>query len=130
MTPDSYVISMHENHTKTFRGKGSLTAKGRATRAAILDTAHEIFKAKGFHGSSISEITRSCGVSMGTFYQYFKSKEQVFQELNDLIISRFMEQAKSISLEGLSFKERLKLNVQLLYNHIRNNLAFLTKQSN
>ena len=77
--------------SKSMRGKGALKAKGRATRAAILDSAHEVFKNMGFYGSSISEITRRCGFSTGTFYQYFKNKEQVFQELNDLIISRFLE---------------------------------------
>ncbi|HEX7371191.1 MAG TPA: TetR/AcrR family transcriptional regulator, partial [Thermodesulfobacteriota bacterium] len=59
----------------------TLTRKGMATRAAILDTAHQVFKDTGYYGSSISEITRRCGISMGNFYQYFKNKEQVFLEL-------------------------------------------------
>jgi AcrR family transcriptional regulator len=102
----------------------SLRAKGMATRAAILDVAHQVFKEMGYYGSSVSEITRRCGVSMGTFYQYFKNKEQVFLELNDLIISRFMAEAESLSLEGLHFEERLAKAVQVLYNHTRDNFAF------
>jgi len=95
-----------------------------ATRAAILDAAHQVFKEMGYYGSSVSEITRRCGVSMGTFYQYFKNKEQVFLELNDLIISRFMTEAESLSVEGLDFEERLAKAVQVLYNHTRDNFAF------
>jgi len=95
-----------------------------ATRAAILDTAHEVFKAMGYYGASISEITRRCGVSMGTFYQYFRNKEQVFLELSDLIISRFMEQAEPLRSIGLNFEERLREALRLLYDHTRHNFAF------
>ena len=124
MTADSSMISPPDKTLKPARDKGSLTAKGRATRAAILDAAHEVFKKKGFFGASISEIVRSCGVSMATFYQYFKNKEQAFQELNDRIISRFMEQTDAISMEGLTFKQRLMCNIEILYDHTQNNLAF------
>ena len=102
----------------------SLKTKGMATRTAILDAAHEVFKEKGFYGSSISEIMRRCGVSMGTFYQYFKNKEQVFLELNDLIISRFMTRAESLSSSESSFKERLREAVHLIFDHTQNNFAF------
>ena len=102
----------------------SLRTKGMATRAAILDAAHEVFKETGYYGTSVSEITRRCGVSMGTFYQYFKNKEQAFLELSDLLISRFMTRAESLSVEGLDFEERLGKAVQVLYNHTRDNFAF------
>ena len=110
--------------TKDFPSGRSLTKKGMATRAAILDTAHQVFKQTGYYGSSISEITRRCRVSMGTFYQYFKNKEQVFLELNDLIVSRFMSQAESLSMEGLDFEDRLSNTIKLLYHHTRDNFAF------
>lgn len=109
---------------KNGRAGRSLTAKGMATRAAVLDAAHEVFKVSGYYGSSISEITRHCGVSMGTFYQYFKNKEQVFLELNDLIISRFNEQANALNLDEFTFEMRLKRVLKLLYYHTLHNFAF------
>ncbi len=108
------------------RGNKGMTPKGRATRAALLDAAHSVFKEKGFYGSSISEITRRCGVSMGTFYQYFKNKEQAFQELNALIVARFMEKINAAALDEMTFEERLKAVLQILYSHCRENLAFHT----
>ncbi|HYB21115.1 MAG TPA: TetR/AcrR family transcriptional regulator [Thermodesulfobacteriota bacterium] len=102
----------------------SLTPKGMTTRATILDTAHQVFKEMGYYGTSISEVTRRCGISMGNFYQYFKNKEQVFLELSDLIRSRFMDRARSLPVEGLPFEERLLKGVQLLYEHTRENFAF------
>jgi AcrR family transcriptional regulator len=117
---------MGEQANQAMRGKGALKAKGRATRAAILDTAHEVFKTTGFYGSSISEITRRCGFSTGTFYQYFKNKEQVFQELNDLIITRFMKKIEAVTIDGLNFETRLRQVLQILYSHCKENLAFHT----
>jgi len=102
----------------------SLKAKGMATRAAILDAAHEVFKTMGYYGSSISEITRRCGVSTGTFYQYFKNKEQVFLELNDLVISRFMNRTEILSKKGFDLEDRLRQAIRLLYHHCKENFAF------
>jgi AcrR family transcriptional regulator len=110
--------------TKSSNTRGSLTAKGLATRAAILETAHQVFKEMGYYGSSVSEVTRRCGISMGNFYQYFKNKEQVFLELNDLILSRFVSRAETLSSHGGPFEERLEKAVRLLYDHSRENFAF------
>ena len=101
-----------------------LKSKGMATRAAILDAAHEVFKDTGYYGSSISEISRRCGVSMGTFYHYFKNKEQVFLELNDQIISRFMERAESSPPTDPGFEGRLRRVIGLLMDHTLENFAF------
>ena len=102
----------------------SLRAKGMATRAAILDAAHQVFKKSGYYGSSVSEITRRCGISMGNFYLYFKNKEQLFLELNDLILSRFLARTGSLPPQSHPFPERLREAVRLLYDHTRENFAF------
>ena len=104
--------------------KRSLRAKGMATRAAILEAAHQVFKENGYYGSSVSEITRRCGISMGNFYLYFKNKEQLFLELNDLIISRFVARTGSLPPLGHPFKERLREAIRLLYDHTHENFAF------
>ncbi len=114
---------MKEEKKPSERGR-SLTRKGLATRSAILDTAHRVFKDTGYYGSSISEITRRCGISMGNFYQYFKNKEQVFLELSDLILSRFMARTKCLSTNQGPFEKRLEEAIGLLYDHTRENFAF------
>jgi AcrR family transcriptional regulator len=57
------------------------TARGEATRLAILEAAEKVIGKKGFNVASISGITRAAGVAQGTFYIYFRSKEEVFREL-------------------------------------------------
>ncbi|MDD7909645.1 MULTISPECIES: TetR/AcrR family transcriptional regulator [Pseudovibrio] len=57
------------------------TARGEATKKAILTAAERVIGAQGYNEASIGDITREAGVGQGTFYIYFKSKEEVFHEL-------------------------------------------------
>ena len=52
-----------------------------AKRRQILNGAHEVFMAMGFDGASMGEIARKAGVSKGTLYVYFTSKEQLFEAI-------------------------------------------------
>ena len=47
----------------------------------ILDTALELFAEKGFHQTSISDITRKAGISKGLLYNYFESKDEVLKSI-------------------------------------------------
>lgn len=57
------------------------TARGRKTREKLLTAAEAEFGEKGFHAVGISDITRTAGVALGTFYVYFESKEEIFRDL-------------------------------------------------
>lgn len=57
------------------------TARGRATRQALLDAAEEVFGEFSYERASVSEITRRAGVGQGTFYLYFADKQAAFVEL-------------------------------------------------
>jgi len=57
------------------------TARGEATKKAILAAAERVIGAKGYNDASIGHITSEAGVAQGTFYIYFKTKEDVFSEL-------------------------------------------------
>lgn len=57
------------------------TARGEATRKAILEGAERVIGRLGYSAASISEITRETGVGQGTFYIYFKGKDEIFREL-------------------------------------------------
>ena len=47
-------------------------------RAAILEQAGKIFAAKGFHNTTVAEIAGASGFAVGTLYQFFESKEQLY----------------------------------------------------
>lgn len=50
-------------------------------RRQILEGARRIFTASGFDGASMGEIARAAGVSKGTLYVYFDSKDALFEAL-------------------------------------------------
>ncbi|MBK3396471.1 MULTISPECIES: TetR/AcrR family transcriptional regulator [Methylobacterium] len=50
-------------------------------RRQILDGAREVFLASGFDGASMGAIAKAAGVSKGTLYVYFESKESLFEAL-------------------------------------------------
>ncbi|MCW5724462.1 MAG: TetR/AcrR family transcriptional regulator [Maricaulaceae bacterium] len=61
--------------------KGPKTARGERTRRKLLDAAEKEFGERGFHATSIGEITRRASVALGTFYVYFDSKDEIFRAL-------------------------------------------------
>ncbi len=65
----------------TGAGGRTLSRRGAATRQKLLDAAEKVFGDLGYHDASIVKITETAGVSQGTFYLYFASKKEVFDEL-------------------------------------------------
>jgi AcrR family transcriptional regulator len=52
-----------------------------AKRRQIMEGARAVFLAQGFDGASMGEIARQAGVSKGTLYVYFESKEALFESI-------------------------------------------------
>ncbi len=74
------------------------------TKKKLLETAKQIVCEKGLINTSIEEITKACGVSNGTFYTYFKRKEDVIFALSREMYQEIYEKAQAY--EG-TFMERL-----------------------
>jgi AcrR family transcriptional regulator len=64
-------------------------------RDQILDTAAELFAAKGFHGVSVGEIGRACGISGPALYKHFESKDAVLAAMLVGISERLLEEGQS-----------------------------------
>jgi AcrR family transcriptional regulator len=60
---------------------GPRSRKGVETRARLIAAAKEIFERDGFLDARISDIAEKAGLSHGSFYHYFESKEEVFREV-------------------------------------------------
>lgn len=50
------------------------TRNGKATFNIITETAIKVFYKKGYHTTTIKDITTEAGIAAGTFYLYFKNK--------------------------------------------------------
>lgn len=65
------------------------------TKKKLLETAKNIIREKGLVNTSIEEITKACGVSNGTFYTYFKRKEDVVFALSRDMYREIYEEAQA-----------------------------------
>jgi AcrR family transcriptional regulator len=58
-----------------------LSAKGRQTRDALAQAARKLFAERGFHGTTLADITSAAGKSAAAFYRYFDDKEDLLAVL-------------------------------------------------
>jgi AcrR family transcriptional regulator len=58
-----------------------LSSRGARTRRRLLEAAENVFAELGYHDASIVKLTEAAGVGQGTFYLYFSSKKEIFDEL-------------------------------------------------
>jgi AcrR family transcriptional regulator len=70
------------------------TRRGAETRARLVQAAKEIFERDGFLEARITDIAQRAGVSHGSYYHYFDSKEQLFREVAELLEERLTAPAE------------------------------------
>ena len=83
----------------TDKPSGPRSRKGIETRARLVDAAKEVFERDGFLDARISDIAERAGLSHGSFYHYFESKEEVFREVAANVEARLYEPMNSVILD-------------------------------
>jgi AcrR family transcriptional regulator len=61
-------------------------------RDRIVEAAVRVFGEKGYHRSTVADVVRASGLSVGAIYTYFPSKEALFLQTCDLISGRSLEE--------------------------------------
>ena len=88
----------------------------RIKKTVIYNCAKEVFSAKGFKDTNISEITKQAGMAVGTFYNYYPSKEKLFMDIfleENTRLKHECFQALDLSQDPLVVVEEMqKLNVE------------------
>lgn len=79
-------------------------AKG--TREKIINTAWKLFYEEGFGETTINDIIREADISKGTFYYYFRSKDDLLGTLSE-ILDREYQRLEGEEPEGLSCFDKL-----------------------
>lgn len=99
------------------------------TKDAILDAALKIFLTKGYEGTSVRMILEEANVVTGSFYHFFKSKEDLFEEVVERFLSLYKEQFAAIAADdSRSFLEQLDLLMELIERNTQ--LYFRKLQAN
>lgn len=89
-------------------------------KTALFNCAKELFATKGFKDTAVADITKQAGFSVGTFYNYYPSKDQLFLEIFEQKTSELMKRIiKQINLDD----DPIKLIKQLLFLNMEGMLA-------
>jgi len=82
------MFSMGKTILKAKKGK---TLKSSDTSRRILTQAMKIFLEKGYHGTSIDDITRAAKLTKGALYWHFKSKEDLLKKIVEEYEKRYLD---------------------------------------
>lgn len=64
----------------------TLSSRGRRTRAALVQAGREMFEERGYDAVRVDDVCARAGVSHGTFYTYFGSREELFREVAATVV--------------------------------------------
>lgn len=68
-----------------------ITLRGEALKLKVLDTALELFSERGYFNTSIHDIRREAGVSIGAIYHHFQNKETLAKSLYVALLTQMDE---------------------------------------
>jgi AcrR family transcriptional regulator len=99
--------------------------KGALTRARLLEAAKSVFEEAGFLEARVSDIAGGAGLSQGSFYHYFDSKEQIFRELAEeheaMLIAPDADEEREATSVGISDLARIRRGIRRYLERYRDN---------
>lgn len=81
--------------------------KTERRKKELIKKAYELFITKGYENTSVDDIIASAGIAKGTYYYHFESKQQILEEVVNMIIDNSIERAEQILKSDLKFEEKL-----------------------
>lgn len=78
-------------------------------RIKILNAAWKLFEEKGYEETTVDEIIEATNTSKGTFYHYFKSKEDLLSLFSYIFDERYEELSKKLDVDMNSFGKLMVL---------------------
>lgn len=91
-------------------------AEKNRKRSDILSSARALFKEKGFHNTKMDDIAQAAGVGKGTLYEYFKNKQEIFDETCVEYVESIFGRIEEVSFMNVSFREK----ILILFNERKN----------
>lgn len=77
----------------TTKGAGAKRKKSEETRLRIIEAGRETFMRKGYHDTRVSEIIARTGLGHGTFWLYFRDKEELLRVLVEEMLAQFVDES-------------------------------------
>ena len=89
-----------------------------ANRVAILDAARQVFAELGYDNASVRDIIRRTDLSVGAFYNYYRSKEEVYEALSDDGARRFRPILQAQFEKADDFESYIRGAINAYYNFL------------
>lgn len=90
------------------RANGKRASTKAANRRAILTAARRVFAMIGYEATTVRDIIRETELASGTFYNYFKSKEEVFQAIAEDSTYRFRAHLSEVRARANSVEDYMQ----------------------
>lgn len=81
--------------------------KGEKRRLELLKIAYGMFITKGYENTSVDGIIKEAGIAKGTYYHYFESKEQMLEEVIEMMLEAELENAKAIMDSDIPIPQKI-----------------------
>jgi len=94
------------------------------TCQTILEAAARAFAKRGYHGTTMEEVAREVGYSVGALYTYFDGKEALYSALLDFISEQFEAIHEEPLPLSLTFRQRLEWVVMRQLGVVEKNRDF------
>ncbi|MEC5424512.1 helix-turn-helix domain-containing protein [Virgibacillus sp. C22-A2] len=91
----------------------------------LIEAGMKLFAVKGYHSTSIQEIATEAGISKGTFYLYFQSKEDFIATSFHYFHTEITERIEKVKQDNLSPKETLAKQITVLIHYIYKHKDFI-----
>ncbi len=91
------------------------TVRGKAMRSKILDTALKLFSERGYFNTSIHDIRRAAGVSIGAIYHHFENKEALAKSLYEALLQQMDDAISDACLDKNTCLEKSRAIINKLF---------------
>ena len=81
--------------------------KGEKRKKELLKIAYDMFLTRGYENTRVEEIIDKAQIAKGTYYYYFESKEQMLEEVIDMMIDNEVEMAKQVIAMDISVPQKI-----------------------
>ena len=88
----------------------------KSVKRLILDTALDLFTANGYFNTSVHHIQKNAGISIGSIYHHFNSKEAIAKAIYDELIDQMSHAVLSIMKDHDSTKDRCFAVISYLFD--------------